>query len=172
VGESVAVAATGYNHYETEQKTITAVSTDKKTITVDTPFVYRHFAAIERIAGQDFIMRAEVGLLTRNIVIQGDDMTEIYDHGSHLIFMGSTVKGLQAAISYTEIRQCGQPKIIARYCSHFHMAGEVPNSFVRGLAVHHSHARVLTIHGTHYLLVEKNVGYNVHGHNIFIEDGI
>lgn len=43
---------------------------------------------------------------------------------------------------------------------------------MRGLAVHHSLARVLTIHGTHYLLVEKNVGYNVHGHNIFIEDGI
>lgn len=33
-------------------------------------------------------------------------------------------------------------------------------------------ARVLTIHGTHYLLVEKNVGYYVEGHNIFVEDGI
>jgi hypothetical protein len=31
---------------------------------------------------------------------------------------------------------------------------------------------VLTIHGTHYLLVEKNVGFLVKGHNIFIEDGI
>ena len=52
------------------------------------------------------------------------------------------------------------------------MAGEVPESFVRGIAVHHSFARVLTIHGTHYLLVEKNVGYHVEGHNIFVEDGI
>jgi hypothetical protein len=48
------------------------------------------------------------------------------------------------------------------------MAGEVPNSFVRGIAVHHSLARVLTIHGTHYLTVENNVGYLVKGHNIFI----
>lgn len=113
-------------------------------------------------------MRAEVGLLTRNIIIQGDNMTEIYNHGSHLIFMGSVAKGLDASISYVEARRCGQPKLIARYCTHFHLAGEVPNSFVRGLAVHHSLARVLTIHGTHYLLVEKNVGYNVRGHNIFI----
>ena len=52
------------------------------------------------------------------------------------------------------------------------MAGNVPESYVRGIAVHHSFARVLTLHGTHYLLVEKNVGYHVEGHNIFIEDGI
>lgn len=38
--------------------------------------------------------------------------------------------------------------------------------------MHHSFARVLTIHGTHFLIVEKNVGYHVEGHNIFVEDGI
>lgn len=43
---------------------------------------------------------------------------------------------------------------------------------MRGLAVHHSHARVITIHGTHFLLVEKVVGYSVKGHAFFIEDGI
>ncbi len=48
----------------------------------------------------------------------------------------------------------------------------MPDSSVRGLAVHHSYARVLTIHGTNSLLVEKNVGYYVKGHNIFIEDGV
>ena len=52
------------------------------------------------------------------------------------------------------------------------MAGEVPNSLVRGIAVHHSFARVLTIHGTHQLKVEWCVGYHVKGHNIFLEDGI
>lgn len=52
------------------------------------------------------------------------------------------------------------------------MAGDVPTSFARGNAVHDSHARVITIHGVHYLTVEDNVGYKVHGHNYFIEDGI
>lgn len=51
---------------------------------------------------------------------------------------------------------------------HFHMAGDVPDSYIRGIAVHHSMARVLTIHGTHFLLIEKSVGFNVKGHNIFI----
>ena len=52
------------------------------------------------------------------------------------------------------------------------MAGDVPTSFSRGNAVHDSFARILTIHGVHHLLVEHNVGYNVKGHNFFVEDGI
>lgn len=55
---------------------------------------------------------------------------------------------------------------------HFHMNGDVSNSFIKGNAVHHSFARVLTIHAVYYLRVEYNVGYLVSGHNIFLEDGI
>lgn len=89
-----------------------------------------------------------------------------------MMMNGKKDSGLVASFSYVEITKCGQPKIVGRYCSHFHMTGEMPDSSVRGMAVHHSYARVLTIHGTHFLLVEKNVGYFVKGHNIFIEDGI
>ena len=52
------------------------------------------------------------------------------------------------------------------------MAGFIPTSFARGNAVYESHARVITIHGVHNLLVEDNVGYRVKGHNYFVEDGI
>lgn len=45
-------------------------------------------------------------------------------------------------------------------------------SFVEGNAVHHGLARVVTIHGTHYIKIKKNVGYFVYGHNYFLEDGI
>lgn len=85
---------------------------------------------------------------------------------------GKEGNGLVGKISYAEFTKCGQPRVIGRYCTHFHMAGEVPNSYVRGISVHHSFARVLTVHGTHHLLVEKNVGYHVKGHSIFLEDGI
>jgi hypothetical protein len=57
-GESIAIAATGFNHYESEQRTITAVSPDKKTLTVDAPFTYRHFSGTERYGGRDFVMNA------------------------------------------------------------------------------------------------------------------
>jgi hypothetical protein len=78
-----------------------AVSSDKKTLTVDTPFVYRHFSGTENYGGKNFVMNAEVGLLSRNIVIQGDSLTNTYNHGSHLIFMGKVASGLDATLSYT-----------------------------------------------------------------------
>ena len=85
---------------------------------------------------------------------------------------GNQASGLVGKISYAEFTKCGQPRIVGRYCTHFHMAGDVPDSYIRGIAVHHSFARVLTIHGTHFLLFEKSVGYFVKGHNVFVEDGI
>jgi hypothetical protein len=48
------------------------------------------------------------------------------------------------------------------------MNGDVSESYVKGNAVHESYARILTIHGVHYLTVEQNVGYRVQGHNIFL----
>lgn len=113
-------------------------------------------------------MRAEVGLLTRNIKMMGDDTSFNKQYGSHLMMTGQSVNGFEGHVGYTEFSHCGQPQILGRYCIHFHMAGDVPTSFARGNAVHDSFARITTIHGVHYLTVEKNVGYNVKGHNFFV----
>lgn len=132
---------------------IASVSVDGLTITVTTPFKYKHFSATETFGSDNFVMRAEVGLLTRNIVVKGDDDSVDSEYGSHLMLTGKAANGLVGKISYAEFTRCGQPKIVGRYCTHFHMAGEVPDSYIRGISVHHSFARVLTIHGTHFLLI-------------------
>jgi len=51
------------------------------------------------------------------------------------------------------------------------MIGQVTKSYIRGNAIHETFNRATTIHGVHYLTVEKNVVYHAMGHNIFIEDG-
>jgi len=117
-------------------------------------------------------MRAEVGLLTRNIKMMGDSTSQATTYGSHLMMAGSSENGLVGHIAYTEFTDCGQSIIIGRYCIHFHMVGDASESYARGNAVHHSLARVVTLHGVHFLTVEYNVGYHVKGHNYFVEDGI
>jgi hypothetical protein len=59
--------------------------------------LYRHYSAVENYEsptvadGIDFPMRAEVGLLTRNIKIQGDEEYSEKDHyGAHLMVHGKT----------------------------------------------------------------------------------
>jgi len=75
-------------------------------------------------------------------------------------------------LSHVEFTRTGQPKILGRYAVHFHMIGNAHDSYVNGIAVHHSFARVTTIHATHYLRFTNNVGYAAVGHNVFLEDGI
>jgi hypothetical protein len=104
--------------------------------------------------------------------MMGDANSNAAMYGSHLMLTGNGDSGLVAHIAYTEFTQCGQPRIVGRYCIHFHMAGDVSDSYVIGNSVHHSHARILTLHGVHYLRAAYNVGYYVKGHNFFIEDGI
>jgi hypothetical protein len=98
-------------------------------------------------------MRAEVALLTRNIKVMGDEYSVERNYGSHLMMAGKSENGLVAQIGYSEFTNCGQPAILGRYCIHFHMNGDVSDSEVKGNAVHHSMARVLTLHGVHYLHV-------------------
>lgn len=80
---------------------IATVSTDKKTLTVTTNFQFKHLAAIETYGGQDFVMRAEVALLTRNIKMRGDPSSDSRPYGSHLMLTGSVQKGLNAKLSYS-----------------------------------------------------------------------
>jgi hypothetical protein len=72
IGEEIVIASTGWNHLETERRIISAVSADKKTVSFVDELKYRHYSAVEKYGDKDFPMRAEVGLLSRNVVIQGD----------------------------------------------------------------------------------------------------
>ena len=70
VGEEIVVASTSFEWTEAERRTITAIS--GSTITVDTPFQFQHIAVVETHGTDLLEMRAEVGLLTRNIKMRGD----------------------------------------------------------------------------------------------------
>lgn len=73
-GEEIAIAATSYNGREGEQRRIVSVDNTNAAnpvLTLDEPLDFKHFAMIQYY-GDDFIdMRAEVGLLTRNVKYQG-----------------------------------------------------------------------------------------------------
>jgi hypothetical protein len=170
VGEEIVVASTSFVHQEAEVRKITAIN--GSTITVNATFQYKHVSVVEDYSGDKLAMQAEVGLLTRNIKMHGESESEMKQYGSHLMLSGNSVNGFEGYVGYTEFYHCGQPQILGRYCIHFHMIGDIPDSFARGNAVHDSFARIVTIHGVHYLTVEDNVGYRVKGHNVFVEDGI
>ncbi len=52
-------------------------------------------------------MRAEVGLLSRNVVIQGDSNSEELEYGVHIMAMGGGSDQAVVRIEYAEVRQAG-----------------------------------------------------------------
>jgi len=85
VGERIVIATSDYSQdnadtlnlfpHETELRTITAISSDGKTVTFAEPLVYLHYGEQWRSSsrpGDVVDMRTEVGLLTRNIKFRGD----------------------------------------------------------------------------------------------------
>lgn len=75
-------------------------------------------------------------------------------------------------LEYVEVTHAGQAFRLGRYPIHFHLNGDNSGSYVRGCAIHHTFNRAVNIHGTHNVLVEHNVIYDVMGGAFFLEDGI
>ena len=153
-----------------------AMVVDSYTIMLVEPLEHTHESELVTTpAGKVVDMRAQVGLLTRNVVIQGDDESPGQMYGAHTI----AVHGGNLRVENTEVRNCGQARNLGRYCLHFHKAGFQPGgpdlnwrgSYLIGNSIHHSFQRATTIHGTTHAVVTDNVAYKVHGHNYFVEDG-
>jgi len=65
VGEEIVIAPTGYEARNAEKRTIASISGN--TLSFDEPLLYKHFSDVETYGSHTIEMRAEVGLLTRNV---------------------------------------------------------------------------------------------------------
>ncbi|KAM7075199.1 fibrocystin-L isoform 18-T20 [Molossus nigricans] len=78
-GDKIVIASTGHRHSqrENEEKSVAAVSADGVTVTLASPLSYTHLGITVPLPdGTPFEARAEVGILTRNILIRGSDNVE------------------------------------------------------------------------------------------------
>nr|XP_055075127.1 fibrocystin-L-like [Misgurnus anguillicaudatus] len=81
-GDEIVIASTGHRHSqgENELMRIASVSADGRTLTLTKPLTYTHLGVSVTLPdGTVFEARAEVGLLTRNIVVRGANNQEWSD---------------------------------------------------------------------------------------------
>ena len=71
IGDEVVIATTSKSIRENEVVKITGIRDAGRTLDISPALKYRHISISQTIAGRVIDTRAEVGLLTRNIVIQG-----------------------------------------------------------------------------------------------------
>eukprot|EP00731_Ephydatia_muelleri_P028251 Em0019g1124a len=165
VGGSVVIAATGFVQTENEDGTIASIGSDGMSLTLSKPLNFTHIAAIQTIAGRTIETSAEFEIQS---CFQGrfgaESVNDMF--GSQIMIhaaMQNTAR-VAARIEYVEVTHAGQAFRLGRYPIHFHLNGNISGSYVRGCAIHHTFNRAVTIHAVNYLLVEKNVAYNIMGH--------
>jgi len=219
IGSEIVIATTGskLTQRESEKRRIISKSGDNRTLTLDIPLVYDHLAETRTVNDITVEVRAEIGLLTRNVLVKGfNDNTwnslksanacpdgfnpnefatmtcYLGRYGDELGSdeFGATImislprnnagtsssnnkkEWVNVKMSNVELTHVGQAFRLGRYPIHFHLNGDLPNSYVKECAIHQSFNRAVNIHGTNYVTVERNVIYDIMGGAFFLEDGI
>uniref|UniRef100_A0A8D0H9K1 hyaluronoglucosaminidase n=1 Tax=Sphenodon punctatus TaxID=8508 RepID=A0A8D0H9K1_SPHPU len=182
-GDQIVIASTDYSMHQAEEFTLLPCSEcSKYQVKVRENPQFLHMGEI--IDGVD--MRAEVGVLTKNILIKGETEKFCYADNQCQFFNYDTFGGqiqikknfTSVHLSYLELSQMGQ-QVHGRYPVHFHLCGDVDEkggysyeTYVKGLSIHHCFSRCVTVHATKGLLIRDTIGYDTLGHCFFLEDGI
>ena len=112
VGDSIVIASSGYRAEHAEERSITAIAGN--TATLSAPLAYQHWCATAAFNTMALEECAEVGLLSRNIVVRGDAQSPAAGFGGHVMVMS----GASAKISGAQFLNMGQKGRIGRYPMH------------------------------------------------------
>lgn len=164
-GDRIVLSSTDLSPDQAEEVLVYSVSGNM--VTLQSGLRFSHWGVTETFAGKPLDERAEVGLLTRNVVVQGDEASLTSQFGGHLIVS----RGGSAHIEGVEITRMGQKKVLARYPMHWHMMGAVDGQYFRKNSIWKTFNRCVTVHGSNNAAVQGNVCYDNLGHAYFLEDG-
>lgn len=180
-GDRILLATSSRNMNEYDLAVVASVS--GSTVTLRDPLKFRHLGALRTVGTHVIDMRAEVALLNRNVVVEGDAASEALKIGGHAMFMNGMCPmtanaGCQCEvearyatvrISGAEFRRMGQLNVTGRYPIHFHLMGDSQGSYVRNTTVHSSIQRGIVLHDVQNVELTGNVVFNTVGHNFVVE---
>jgi hypothetical protein len=175
---------------QTERLTVEAV--DGTRVQVSTPLQQARWGRLQYVSSSGMTLtptndvtplvldeRAEVGNLSRRIVIQGadDDRWRNDRFGAQIMVMNNASLRLDGV----ELRRVGQGGRLGRYPIHFHLlsydadgnwTGDATNNVISNSSIWNSANRCIVIHGTNGTTIRNNICYDIAGHAIFLEDAV
>ncbi|KAJ8273405.1 hypothetical protein GJAV_G00101260 [Gymnothorax javanicus] len=180
VGDDIVISTTSYDPWETETRKIAAISADGRTLTLNQSLSHTHIGELHAIPGtsRSYRLAADIGVLTRNIKIIGEDYPGLYSEsfGARVLVGtfssgGVTYRG-KAQIRNVEFYHSGQEGyrdfFDPRYSVAFLNLGDISNndSYIQGCAIHHSFSQAIGVFGTNSLCVDDNIIYFTVGEGI------
>ncbi|XP_069372727.1 PKHD1 like 1, tandem duplicate 1 [Paralichthys olivaceus] len=182
VGDEVLISTTSYSAWETEKRHISAVSPDGRTLTLNNSLTHTHIGETHSVSGtsRSYTLAADVGLLTRNIKIIGQEYPDMMkdSFGARLLvgtysWAGIDYKG-KAQIRNVEFFRSGQEgwtdSTDPRYSVSFLNLGKVTgnDSYIQGCAFHDGFSPAIGVFETEELNVDDNIVHHTVGEAIRI----
>ena len=184
-GDDILICSSRLDWNEAEKMQVASVTGGGLTVNLTSALAFPHLGVIKTYTrpsdSKEWTgdMRAEVGLLSRNITIQGAADSETSGFGAHVMVHGpmtvdsTTHPSGEAYVKGVEIFRGGQKSLLARYPFHWHLCEDAgAGQYFNDNSVHLSFNRAITIHGTDFATVENNFCYDHIGHGLFLEDGV
>uniref|UniRef100_A0A6I8N1M6 Fibrocystin-L n=1 Tax=Ornithorhynchus anatinus TaxID=9258 RepID=A0A6I8N1M6_ORNAN len=183
VGEDILITTTSYDSKQTETRRITQISPDHRSLILNDTLSYTHIGERYQVpgTGQNYTLAADVGLLSRNIKIVGEDYPEWYEEsfGARVLISSFTSSRLtykgNARISNVEFYHTGQEgyrdHTDPRYSVSFlnlGQVGEYGSSYIRGCAFHNGFSPAIGVFGTDGVDIDNNIIYFTVGQGITI----
>lgn len=174
-GDSVVLTSTDYLPTHAEKLKIQNIA--GRVVTFDDNLQWKHFGQILNFNGstKTFDQRAEIGLITRNITIKGQFITDPQNdgYGGYIMCMGddNAMASPQARIENVNLFNMGQNGNKGSYPMHWHLCGLTTNQYIRNCSIRNSFNRGVVIHGTDGVTVGSNVLFQHRGHGFMLEDG-
>lgn len=177
-GDRVVIAPTDASPDRTEYGTIKSINqgaASAATMTLVDPLKYtrngKPLILTNQADGNRRVVvdaRAEIALLSRNIVIEGSNDV-VSGLGGDFMIAGDNVR---ARLSWVEFRYLGRRGHLARYPLHIHNLGDSGrNVFVSNVAIHSSFQRGIVIHCTNGVTLVNNTVAGIPGFAYMLEDG-
>ena len=187
VGSEIVISTTSYELHETERRTIAAIS--GTTITLTEALEFDHLGTEATLSdGRKFQMRAEVGILTRNVRIVGNDYREIDEQqfGARVLIGEFTQEDITytgyARFANVEFARAGQEGWFDNFDPRYAIAyldtgdninaggkAQAKESYVKKCGFNFNYNSAIGVFGSNNIAVEDNVIYKFINNGIFDE---
>lgn len=174
-GADVVVASTSHDGDEAEVRTISSVSESGRTITLSKPLTFVHLGTTAyysrdgvpaELGAQGLTqveLRAEVALLNRSIVVQGDPLSDEFSEpfGARVLVNASGPHAVVAQLDSIEVRLGGRGGPTKRAALDVVHSGSLRSSFVRQSSLHSCVSWGVALNNVSHFVVSSNVFHDI-----------
>ena len=178
VGDEIVITSTSFEGAESETAVISTVSNSGTTLTLSSPLQFQHVHVTETVGSHTYTLAAEVGLLTRDIVItNGDnDVSDEETFGCRVLAGTIQVDGQiysgSVQMEGVELKGCGQLGYTEEYDPRFSLAVlniQGRGSYIRSCSVHDGYNIGIGVFGSDGFQLTHNVIHNTVGSSVQAE---